>query len=69
MTFMRNMIALSATIQGVIAHKPRHHRGQRWKNIIVADETLADGRPVTVKLFHDDGHANALFVPIAADEF
>ena len=33
---------------------------------VVADETLADARTVTVSLFHDAKHSSALYVPIAA---
>jgi uncharacterized protein len=31
---------------------------------IVSDESAADGRPVTVRLFHDATHPSALYVPI-----
>jgi len=34
----------------------------------VADETSKDGRPVTVKLFHDAAHPSALYVPIGQPE-
>jgi putative CocE/NonD family hydrolase len=33
----------------------------------VADETVADSRPVTVKLFHDEAHPSVLRVPIARE--
>jgi putative CocE/NonD family hydrolase len=33
---------------------------------VVADETLADARTVTVSLFHDAKHASALYLPFAA---
>jgi uncharacterized protein len=31
---------------------------------LVAEETMADARPVTVKLLHDKAHASALYVPM-----
>lgn len=31
---------------------------------VVAEESMRDARPVTVKLFHDQSHPSALFVPI-----
>ena len=33
---------------------------------VVADETLADARTVTVRLYHDAAHRSALYVPYAA---
>jgi putative CocE/NonD family hydrolase len=35
---------------------------------VVADETIADSRPVTVTLFHDAKRRSALYVPIARPE-
>jgi hypothetical protein len=35
---------------------------------VVADESAKDGRPVSVKLFHDAQHPSELFVPIGRDE-
>jgi putative CocE/NonD family hydrolase len=35
---------------------------------VVADETIADSRPVTVKIFHDANRRSALYIPIAASE-
>jgi predicted acyl esterase len=35
---------------------------------IVADETIDDSRPVTVKLFHDAKRPSALYLPVAAGE-
>lgn len=35
---------------------------------VVAEETLADARPVNVKLFHDQLHASALYVPLGTTE-
>jgi hypothetical protein len=35
---------------------------------VVADETIAVSRPVTVALFHDAKHRSALYVPVAAAE-
>src|SRR5262249_43258904 len=29
-----------------------------------ANETMADARPITVRLFHDDSHPSQLFVPV-----
>ena len=34
----------------------------------VSEETLADSRPVTVRLFHDERHATVLYVPLAAQD-
>jgi uncharacterized protein len=33
---------------------------------VVAEETLSDARPVTVRLYHDPRHPSTLFVPIGA---
>jgi putative CocE/NonD family hydrolase len=33
---------------------------------IIADESMSDARTVTVKLFHDDAHRSALYVPLAS---
>jgi predicted acyl esterase len=30
----------------------------------VSDETVRDARPVTVRIFHDESHPSALYVPI-----
>jgi len=30
---------------------------------VVADETMADARPVTVKLLHDKAHPSARYIP------
>jgi putative CocE/NonD family hydrolase len=35
---------------------------------IVADETIADSRPVTVRLFHDAKRPSALYLPVGAGE-
>ena len=35
---------------------------------VVADETIADSRTVTVQLFHDAKHRSALYIPVAAPE-
>jgi uncharacterized protein len=35
---------------------------------VIADETIADSRPVTVALFHDDKRRSALYVPVARAE-
>jgi putative CocE/NonD family hydrolase len=35
---------------------------------VIADETIADSRPVTVALFHDPQRRSALYVPIAVQE-
>jgi uncharacterized protein len=35
---------------------------------VVADETIEDSRPVTVKIFHDANRRSALYIPIAAAE-
>jgi uncharacterized protein len=35
---------------------------------VVADETLADSRTVTVQLFHDAKHRSALYIPVAVPE-
>jgi putative CocE/NonD family hydrolase len=35
---------------------------------IVAEETVADGRPVTVSVYHDDGRPSALYVPVGRAE-
>jgi uncharacterized protein len=35
---------------------------------VVADETIEDSRPVTVKLFHDAKRRSALYVPFAAPQ-
>jgi uncharacterized protein len=35
---------------------------------VIADETLADSRPVTVQLFHDAKHRSALYLPVAVPE-
>jgi len=35
---------------------------------VIADETIADSRPVTVQLFHDAKRQSALYVPVAAPE-
>lgn len=35
---------------------------------VVADESVRDGRPVVVTLFHDSAHPSALYVPHAAPE-
>jgi uncharacterized protein len=34
---------------------------------VVAHESMADARPVTVKLFHDDAHPSALYVPYGTE--
>jgi predicted acyl esterase len=34
----------------------------------VSDETMADARPVTVTLVHDQAHPSALFVPFGQPE-
>jgi uncharacterized protein len=34
----------------------------------VATESMADARPVTVKLHHDEGHPSALYVPFGSSE-
>ena len=31
---------------------------------VVAGESVADARTVTVRLFHDESHVSALYVPI-----
>jgi len=31
---------------------------------VVSEETSTDGRPVTVRLFHDEAHSSALYVPL-----
>lgn len=35
---------------------------------VVAEESMVDARPVTVRLFHDEAHPSALYVPFAAPE-
>jgi putative CocE/NonD family hydrolase len=35
---------------------------------IVSEESMKDARPVTVKLFHDQSHPNALYVPFGHQE-
>jgi putative CocE/NonD family hydrolase len=35
---------------------------------VIADETIADSRAVTVQLFHDAKRRSALYVPVAAEE-
>lgn len=35
---------------------------------VVAEESMVDARPVTVRLFHDDRHASALYLPIGHPE-
>ena len=35
---------------------------------VIADETIADSRPVTVALFHDAKRRSALYVPVAVPE-
>jgi hypothetical protein len=35
---------------------------------VIADETIADSRTVTVALFHDAKRRNALYVPVALQE-
>ncbi len=35
---------------------------------VIADETIADSRPVTVQLFHDAKRRSALYVPVATPE-
>jgi putative CocE/NonD family hydrolase len=35
---------------------------------IVAEETMSDARPVTVRLFHDESHPSALYVPLGQPE-
>jgi putative CocE/NonD family hydrolase len=35
---------------------------------VVAEETAADGRPVTVTLVHDESHPSALYVPLGQPE-
>ncbi len=35
---------------------------------VIADETIADSRPVTVALFHDAKRRSALYVPVALPE-
>jgi uncharacterized protein len=34
----------------------------------VADESMADARPVTVKLFHDEAHPSALYIPVGRSD-
>jgi uncharacterized protein len=35
---------------------------------VVADESVTDARPVTVRLFHDNAHPSALYVPLGHPE-
>jgi uncharacterized protein len=33
---------------------------------VVAEESVADARPVTVRLFHDSAHPSALYIPLGS---
>jgi len=55
----RLMLSLAAA--NSIADQKNYNSGG-----VVADETLADARTVTVRLYHDAAHRSALYVPCAA---
>jgi putative CocE/NonD family hydrolase len=56
---LRLVIApLGRIVEGTFAEK-NYNRGG-----VVSEETSADGRPVTVRLFHDEARPSALYMPL-----
>jgi putative CocE/NonD family hydrolase len=67
--FVSRVIAKGHRLRLVIS--PTNSSGEEQNHNsggVVADETAKDGRPVTVKVFHDAEHPTTLFVPIGQPE-
>ncbi len=68
-TFASRLVRKGSRIEVVlwaansIQNQKNHNSGG-----VVADETIDDSRPVTVKLFHDARRPSALYLPVAAEE-
>lgn len=68
-TFVSRQIARGSRLRLVVGPMNSMHTQKNYNSGgVVADETMADARPVTVKLLHDKAHPSALYVPIGAAE-
>jgi uncharacterized protein len=68
-TFASRMVTKGSRLQLVLSAVNSIQSEKNYNSGgVVADETMADARPVTVTLFHDAKRRSALYVPIATSE-
>ncbi|MBB4631384.1 CocE/NonD family hydrolase [Sphingosinicella soli] len=68
-TFVSRQIAKGSRLRLVVGPINSIHMQKNYNSGgVVSDETMADARPVTVKLLHDKAHPSALYIPFGQPE-
>jgi predicted acyl esterase len=68
-TFTSRLIGKGHRLRLVIGPINSIHEQKNYNSGgVVADESLRDAKPVVVRLFHDEAHPSALYLPVAQSE-